>query len=381
MNWTLINTAEQLSNFCESLIKEAPAFITVDCEFVRQTTYWPELGLIQLASPSQAVIIDPIVNQIPLEPLKVILNHLNIIKVFHSGRQDIEIFYRLFQECPFPVFDTQIAAAFVGLGEGLGYEKLVFELLQLKIDKAEQFTNWLQRPLSSRQLDYAINDVIYLRQVYLLLNERLNTLGRQDWIQESFQELSNPKNYFTHPQEAWKKLKPSFSNWRYFSILWDLATWREEYAQTHNVSRSFLADNGLLIDLSCHLLLSKSEFKKFLSSYRQKILALDCFDEFYNSYEKAFSFLSSDSLELEERKKALKDWQMKQAFRPLTIEQKNKTTQIFQKFEELSQFHNIPISHLATRRDIEAYIRSPNPNHKFLMGWRKPLLADLLTEF
>ena len=223
MTWTLIHTPEQLQNFCQTLLKEGPSFIAVDCEFVRQTTYWPELGLIQLATPQQAVIIDPIICQLSLQPLKAVLKDSKILKVFHSGRQDIEIFYHLFQECPFPVFDTQIAAAFVGLGESLAYEKLVYKLLQIKIDKGEQFTNWLQRPLSPRQLDYAINDVLYLKQIYRLLKDRLHNLGRQDWVQESFLNLSKTENYFNNPQDVWKKLKPSFTNWRYLSILWGLS--------------------------------------------------------------------------------------------------------------------------------------------------------------
>jgi ribonuclease D len=380
MTWTLINTSKHLQNFCHALLKEAPPFIAVDCEFIRQTTYWPELGLIQLATPQQAVIIDPIVHQISLQPLKAILNEPTILKVFHSGRQDIEIFYHLFQECPSPVFDTQIAAAFVGLGEGSGYEKLVYELLQIKIDKGEQFTNWLQRPLSPRQLDYAIHDVLYLKQIYLLLNEHLNNLGRQEWVQESFLHLSRSENYFNNPQDAWKKLNPPFTDWHYLSVLWDLAAWRENYAQSHNISRSFLADNRMLIELSCRPLLTKEDLRKTLLSYRQKIFKVNCFEEFFIHYEQAFTFLSFLTPQLEEREKILKNWQNKHVLNSLTVSQKQKKAQINQEIEKVAHSLNLPISCLATRKDIESFIRSPEAGHKLLSGWRKPILIDCLME-
>ena len=381
MSWTLIDAAGPLQTFCQQVLIEKPAFIAIDCEFVRQTTYWPLLGLIQLATPGHAVMIDPVINNLSLEPLESILQEPSITKVFHSGHQDIEILYNLFGRCPSPIFDTQIAAAFAGLGEGLGYEKLVNLLLDIKISKDEQFTNWLKRPLRQEQLEYAIHDVLYLKEVYILLKDLLSDLGRLHWPEDNFLTLSNAQTFTVNPETAWQRLKAPFSKWQQYSILWDLAAWREQYAQTNNISRSLLADNRLLTDLSCVPFMEQEELKETLFSYRHKLSDNACFESFYHCYQQAHQFFDQDDLIQEDRRQIIKDWMRHNFQSQLTEQQKRSLNQIRTHLKELADTLSLPSSCLANKRDMESFVSFPKPHHKLLTGWREGLLTGYLTPF
>ncbi|WP_165380276.1 ribonuclease D [Candidatus Finniella inopinata] len=381
MSWTLIDAADSLQKFCQEVLEEKPSFIAIDCEFVRQTTYWPHLGLLQLATPNHAVIIDPVIHNLSLGPLEAILQEPSITKVFHSGHQDIEILYNLLGDCPRPIFDTQIAAAFAGLGEGLGYEKLVNVLLDIKVSKDEQFTDWLKRPLRQEQLDYAIHDVLYLKEIYGLLKDRLDDLGRQNWPEEFFLNLSNPKTFAIAPEKAWQRLRAPFSKWQQYSILWDLAAWREQYAQTHNISRSLLADNRLLLDLSIAPFMEQAELKETLKSHRQKLNTDALFENFYRCYEKAHQFLDQDDLTQQHRKQIIKAWTSQSFQNQLTTEQKQAFKNMRITVQKVADQLSIPVSCVSNRREIESFISCPDASHKLLNGWRGGLLREVLKSF
>ncbi len=203
-NINIIRDNNTLKKFCKKCINEK--VLAIDTEFIRENTYYPILCLIQIASNSFSAVIDPL-SEIDLQPVWEILSNKNILKVFHAGRQDIEIFFNLTGKIPTPVYDTQIAAMFCGLGDQVSYDGLVNNFLKLTISKESQFSNWLQRPLTNKQIDYALSDVNYLIKIYPLIKETIKKTNREDWVEKELACLSNKKIYDINPIEIWKKIK------------------------------------------------------------------------------------------------------------------------------------------------------------------------------
>ena len=240
----VIDNTNTLEQFCAGL--SAHDFITVDTEFMRERTYWAQLCLIQVASPDDEAIIDPLAANIDLTPLLDVLADPGIVKVFHAARQDIEIFYKLMETVPQPLFDTQIAAMACGHGDQIGYEPLVRAVTGASIDKGSRFTDWSRRPLSEKQLRYALGDVTHLRDVYQKLVQELEKEGRLHWVQEEMQALLNPELYFIRPEVAWKRLKLRNPKRKEIGPLMKIAEWRENEAQRRDVPRSrVLKDDGI----------------------------------------------------------------------------------------------------------------------------------------
>ena len=241
---TPITTNDALIAFCDRLTK-AP-FVTVDTEFMRETTYWPKLCLIQAAaSPTDAAIIDPLAEGLDLEPFLAILRDESILKVFHAARQDVEIFNRL-GAMPRPLFDTQVAAMAAGFGDQVSYEALVRQMLRQELDKGSRFTDWARRPLSEAQLTYAVGDVTHLSALYPKLRDRLQKEGRLDWVMGEMEALIDPALYDTTPENAWKRLKPKKFNAKYLSAFVATAVWRERAAQERDQPRGrILKDEGV----------------------------------------------------------------------------------------------------------------------------------------
>ena len=231
---TPITTNDALIEFCERLAK-AP-FITVDTEFMRETTYWPKLCLIQAASPTDAAIIDPLAEDLDLEPFLDLLRDESIIKVFHAARQDVEIFNRL-GAMPKPMFDSQVAAMAAGFGDQVSYEQLVRQMLRQELDKGSRFTDWARRPLSDAQLVYALGDVTHLAALYPKLLDRLQKEGRLDWVMSEMAALTDPALYDTTPENAWKRLKPKKFSAKYLAAFVATAVWRERSAQERDQPR------------------------------------------------------------------------------------------------------------------------------------------------
>jgi ribonuclease D len=231
---TPITTTEALRDFCK-LLADQP-FITVDTEFMRETTYWPRLCLIQAASATDAAIIDPMAEGLDLEPFLDLLRDPKIIKVFHAARQDTEIFVKL-GAMPKPMFDTQVAAMAAGFGDQVSYEALVRQMLRQEVDKGSRFTDWARRPLSDAQLVYALGDVTHLAALYPKLRDRLQKEGRLDWVMAEMEDLTDPALYDTDPEKAWKRLKPKKFSARYLSAFVATAVWRERAAQERDQPR------------------------------------------------------------------------------------------------------------------------------------------------
>jgi ribonuclease D len=231
---TPITTTADLAAFCDKL--KGQPFVAVDTEFMRETTYWPKLCLIQAAAPSAEATIDPLADGIDLEPFLEILRDESILKVFHAARQDVEIFNNL-KAMPRPLFDTQVAAMAAGFGEQIAYDALVRQLLKLELDKSSRFTDWARRPLSDAQLSYALADVTHLAKLYPMLHRRLEAEGRLGWVGDEMANLSDPANYDVDPENAWRRLKPRRHTAKYLAVYRAVAAWRERTAQLRDQPR------------------------------------------------------------------------------------------------------------------------------------------------
>ena len=244
----VITTTAELDEACARLA--AHPYVAVDTEFLREDTYWPKLCLVQMAGPEDAVIVDPLAKGMNLASLYRLMAETKVVKVFHAGRQDIEIFHVQGHVIPEPMFDTQVAAMVCGHGESVSYGNLVKRILDEDIDKSSRFTDWSRRPLSPTQLSYALADVTHLRQVYLALSDELERTQRHTWLKEEMAVLADPATYRTTPEDAWRRLKARVRNRKAMAALVELAAWREEVAQALNVPRPRVLRDEALYDIA-----------------------------------------------------------------------------------------------------------------------------------
>ena len=244
----LITATDDLAALCQRLRGET--FVTVDTEFMRERTYWPELCVVQLAGTSEVLVVDALAPGIDLAPLGELLADQAVIKVFHAARQDVEIFLMLFDAVPKPLFDTQVAAMVAGFGDQVGYDNLVAALTGGHIDKAHRFTDWSVRPLSAAQIAYAAADVTWLRGVYEKLLDRLAKDGRDEWVAEEMGLLDDPATYRPDPETMWERLRPRTGNRRLLGILRAVCAWREREAQRVNIPRQRLLKDEALLELA-----------------------------------------------------------------------------------------------------------------------------------
>ena len=226
---TPITEQSALEDLCGKLAESD--FICVDTEFHRETTYWPELCLVQASAPGVEGLIDPLAEDLDIGPFLDLIAADNRVKVFHAARQDIEIFNRLIGHPPGPIFDTQIAAMALGFGDSISYDNLVQRVVRRQIDKSSQFTDWMRRPLSQKQLVYALGDVTHLRDIYLIMREELEKTGRMGWVREEMADLEDPVKYDTDPMKAWQRLKLRKPKKDYAAVVVAVAAWRERLAQ------------------------------------------------------------------------------------------------------------------------------------------------------
>lgn len=245
---SMIETTDQLAALCARLAEEP--FVTVDTEFLRDKTYWPQLCLVQLASRREAVAIDPLAPGIDLDPLFALMANPAVLKVFHAARQDVEIFVQMAGAVPAPLFDTQVAAMVCGFGDAASYETLAGKLAGARIDKSSRFTDWSNRPLTDRQVEYALADVTHLRVVYDKLSQRLAKSGRADWLAEEMAVLTNAATYRLDPDQAWTRLKPRGGTPQFLNVLRAVAAWRETEAQKRNLPRTRLIRDESILELA-----------------------------------------------------------------------------------------------------------------------------------
>lgn len=244
----MIETTAQLEEACRTLATSQ--FVTVDTEFLRETTFWPELCLIQIASPDLEVLIDPRAPGISLKPFFELMADTNVVKVFHAARQDIEIIFHLGGLIPHPIFDTQVAAMVCGFGDSVSYDQLVNRLTGVQLDKSSRFTDWSHRPLSEKQLVYALADVTHLRTVYLKLQAQLEREGRAEWLTEEMAILESRETYDLHPDDAWLRLKSRLRKPQELAVLRAIAAWREREARSRNVPRSRVLKDDAIFEIA-----------------------------------------------------------------------------------------------------------------------------------
>ncbi|WP_321504258.1 ribonuclease D [Breoghania sp.] len=245
---TPITTTSDLANACSRFAKFD--FVTVDTEFMRESTFWPKLCLIQLAGPEDAITVDPMADGIDLTPFFDLMRDESTVKVFHAARQDIEIVYHLAGFVPQPVFDTQVAAMVCGFGDSVSYDQLVGKVTGHRIDKTHRFTDWARRPLTDKQLSYALADVTHLRDVYLFLKANLEEQNRAHWVSEEMEVLTSPETYRMAPENAWKRLKMRVRKPLELAVLMEVAAWREEEAQRRDVPRNRVLKDEAIYEIA-----------------------------------------------------------------------------------------------------------------------------------
>ncbi len=248
----IITTTAELAEFCTAA-RQQP-YVTVDTEFLRERTYYSKLCLVQMAMPgkddSTAVLVDPLVEGLSLEPMYELFRDGNVVKVFHAARQDLEIFYVDAGVIPHPLFDTQVAAMVCGFGEQVGYEKLVRSIARQGLDKTSRFTDWSRRPLTEAQQKYALADVTHLRTIYEFLAAKLEKTGRSHWVEEEMAILEDPETYIMRPEEAWQRVRTRTTTPKFLAIVRELAKFREQYAQTKDIPRNRVYKDDAMLELA-----------------------------------------------------------------------------------------------------------------------------------
>jgi len=246
----LITTTAELTSVCARLAKHP--LITVDTEFLRETTYYPLLCVVQMASPDEAVVVDALADGIDLKPFFDLMSNEAILKVFHAARQDIEIIWHQASIIPHPIFDTQVAAMVLGYGDSIAYDALVERVTGHRPDKTHRFTDWSRRPLTNDQLEYAVADVTHLRDVFAALDADLKKRRRSDWVSEEMEVLTSPKTYDFHPERAWERLKSRVRKPKDLAVLMEVAAWRKQEAQSRDVPRSRVLKDDAVGDIATH---------------------------------------------------------------------------------------------------------------------------------
>lgn len=357
---SLITTTTDLIAFCERAKQES--YITVDTEFVREHTYWSQLCLIQVGLEKEAVAIDPLVKGIDLNCFFDLLQDPKVIKVFHSARQDIEIFYHLTGKIPRPLFDTQIAGMVCGFGESVGYDVLVQKFAKIAIDKSSRYTHWAQRPLTEKQLQYALGDVIHLRIIYEKLFKIIQDGDRFHWLEEELSILENPKTYEIDPYTVWEKIRARSAKSRMLAVLREIAAWREITAQNRNLPRGRVMQDNVMLGLAASApqsLLEMSKMRGLSNSLLEGkegkvILAL---------IEKALALPFEDCPQVKKEYASPPGTTALVEMLRLLLKIKAEKYHVAQKL-------------IATNTDLEIIARSSDPHVPALEGWRREIFGN-----
>ena len=357
---TLITESNKLAEACNRLTNEK--FLSIDTEFMREKTYYPQLCLIQIAGEKEAIIIDALAKDINLNPVLELMENKTITKVFHACRQDMEIFYNLNHKIPSPIFDTQIGAMVCGYGESVGYDKLVRQITGIQIDKSSRFTDWSYRPLSKQQLSYALSDVTHLRTVFEALSSQLEKSGRIKWLEEEFKTVLNPETYNTPLDKSWKRLKVKTGKPRFLILIKELCAFREREAQNRNVPRNRVIRDDILLDIAARSPRSPSDLAKvrnLTTQFSQGKLG----ESILRVVEAANQISDSDAPRLEKsdyfqhQKSALVD------LLKVLLKLKSENFNVAQKL-------------IANSTDLEAIANNNTANVLALTGWRKDIFGE-----
>jgi ribonuclease D len=362
----LIKTNKELREVCKILTKAK--FITIDTEFIREKTYWSQLCLIQVCSEDTEVIIDPLEDGIDLTPFIKILNKKSILKVLHSGRQDIEIFYKISGKIPYPIFDTQVAAMVCGFGDSVGYEKLVDRVLKKKIDKSSRFSNWAKRPLTKKQLHYAIGDVTHLHQIYPILNNKLKETKRTKWLDQELQVLTSEDTYNTNPEMAYKRLKIRSYDIKTRGITFQLAKWREERAQRYDLPRGRVLRDDIIYELSSMKPKTIDEIMSLRSFSNGLRLKEGMVNEIHEQILIGLSLKEDNLPKLPERRKLPHGTNSRVALLKILLNSISEEKGVAQKL-------------IASTQDLEDLIADDLADIKTLKGWRYDIFGKKALDF
>lgn len=362
---TLITQQADLQAFMSRA--NAYPFLTVDTEFLREKTYYPKLCLIQIGTPDgEAVAIDPLAEGIDLSPVFDMLRNQNILKIFHAARQDLEIFYQLMGDVPAPLFDTQIAAMVCGHGDQVGYENLVRTLTDASIDKTSQFTDWSRRPLSDKQLNYALGDVTHLVKIYQKLDKELTQRNRTHWLMAEEETLNDPATYVNDPDQMWKKIKIKSNKPAVLAMLKALAAWREKRAQRKDIPKNWVMKDDTLSDLAAHPPKSPEDLKKIRGFPK----------------DKAEGKVGKEILKLTKATLASdpEDWPEKCKKKPLSPRQAATVDVLRTLLKVCAAQYDVAPKIIACGDELEAIaLNKPAEDIKAMQCWRKDIFGDKAT--
>lgn len=356
----VISDTPSLTTLCRDLARAE--FVTVDTEFMREQTFWPELCLVQIAADGLEAIIDPLADGLELAPFYELMADEAVTKVFHAARQDIEIIYSGAGLVPAPIFDTQVAASVCGFGDSVSYVNLVKEITGHDIDKSSRFTDWSRRPLSEKQLVYALGDVTHLRDVYRHLRAELATHDREAWLDEEMAELKNPATYLTRPDDAWRRLKMRVKGRKSFSVLIELAAWREKLAQSSNVPRSRVLRDEALYDIANQMPTST-----------EQLAGLRTLSDGFSRSARAREIIEAVKAGLARDPKSLP-----QLSNPRTVSAEAGATIELLKvlLKAAAARHRVAPRMIADAEDLERIAAEDEPDVLALKGWRRRLFGE-----
>jgi ribonuclease D len=354
-----ITTTSELAAVCRRMA--AHPFVTVDTEFLRETTYYPLLCVAQMASPDEAVVVDALAPGIDLAPFYALMADERVMKVFHAARQDIEIVWHAAKLIPHPIFDTQVAAMVLGYGDSISYEQLVQRITSDALDKSHRFTDWTRRPLSDAQLTYALSDVTHLRDIYRALVADLGRRGRADWVEDEMRVLTSPDTYRMEPDNAWKRLKTRVRKPRELAVLIEVAAWREREAQTRDVPRSRVLKDETIADIAIQA-----------PNTIEKLKNLRSLPKGFERSRWGEGIVAAVNRGLERDFKTLP---MQSRVQPAT--NGAATVELLKVLLRMvSEHHHVAAKVIATVDDLERIAASDDADVPALSGWRRELFGD-----
>ena len=355
-----ITKTETLASACQRLADND--YITVDTEFMREGTFWPELCLIQIAGGQDDVLVDPLAPGLDLAPFFELMANQRVLKVFHAARQDIEIVHHLAGIIPQPVFDTQVAAMVCGFGESVSYANLVSKVLKEDLDKGQRFTDWRRRPLSDKQLVYALGDVTFLRPIYEFLAAELERSNRAGWLAEEMAVLTDPATYISHPEDAWQRLKLRVRSQKALAILIELADWRERAAQSQDVPRNRILRDEVIYDLANQA-----------PDTPEKLAELRTLNDGFARSQRGREVLSVIKRALKRDRDTLPKLSRSE---PLSAQESAIMDLLRVFLKACAAEHGVASKILATTDDLEAIARSDEADVPALKGWRRELFGN-----
>lgn len=356
----LITSTDLLADFCQ----RAAGFdyVTVDTEFLRETTYWPKLCLLQVATEDEAVLIDPLTDGLSLVPFFTLLTNPKVVKVFHAARQDIEIFVKLTGKVPENIFDTQVAASVCGYGDSVSYDNLVRSVTGVELDKSSRFTDWSARPLSEKQRLYAVADVTHLRDIYKSLVEQVDKTGRWDWVEDELSVLRSIDTYVVQPENAWERLRAKLNRPRDVAALQQLAAWREKRAQDSDQPRSRVLKDDALIELAMQRPTTAEAFDK-LRAVQRGYGRSSAAGEIMSIIKRVEALTKGELPDMPERYRG-----------PSPKGAVGDLVRVLLK--SVSEEHGVAARIIATSDDIDALVIDDDADVPALKGWRRKLFGE-----